>query len=208
MAVLIHLAYSPWSEKARWALDHHRVVHRRVAYVPMLGEPMLRLVSRRFRGRVTVPVYLEGSRVLSDSFEIAQHAERVGTGAPLFPPGRLDEIARWNARGESILAAGRALVVERSRDHAGARAESIPPFIPKAFHGAMDPIVRAGFDHVARKYRLAGAAPEVNLRAVRAGLEEARVALRERPYLLDGFTYADIALATALQAVCPVDSNT
>ena len=38
MVDLYSLVYSPWSEKARWALDHHRIAYRRVRYEPVIGE--------------------------------------------------------------------------------------------------------------------------------------------------------------------------
>ena len=53
---LIHLPYSPWSQKARWALDHHGIAYRTQKYLPMLGEPYLRWRTGRWRRRATVPV--------------------------------------------------------------------------------------------------------------------------------------------------------
>ena len=55
---LVALSYSPWSEKARWALLHHGVPFREIEYVPILGTPWLRWVARRASGRVTVPTLL------------------------------------------------------------------------------------------------------------------------------------------------------
>src|SRR4051812_15683513 len=99
----VAIDYSPWSEKARWALDLRRVPYREEAYVPMLGELPLRLRLRRFTGPMTVPVlFTEDGRALTDSLAIARFAEEVGRGAPLFPSGRDGEIARWNERSEAI----------------------------------------------------------------------------------------------------------
>ena len=130
MAHLIALSYSPWSEKARWALDHHRVPYRYEEYVPMLGEPLLRLRLRRPTGKVSVPVLLDEGRAFTDSFDIARHAERVGSGDPIFPEAVLAEIMRWNERSNAGLAAGRALTVERTGKSPEAKAEALPPFIP------------------------------------------------------------------------------
>ena len=71
MTEFVALSYSPWSEKARWPLEHHGIEFREHQYVPLLGAPRLRLRLRRLRGRVTVPVLFTRDRVLADSFAIA-----------------------------------------------------------------------------------------------------------------------------------------
>ena len=53
---LVSLSYSPWSEKARWALDHHGIEYRNIAYTPMLGVPRLRMRLRAMRAKITVPI--------------------------------------------------------------------------------------------------------------------------------------------------------
>lgn len=49
-------SFSPFCERARWALDHHGISYREVEQVPMLAEITLRIGVRRFRGPVTVPL--------------------------------------------------------------------------------------------------------------------------------------------------------
>src|SRR6185369_10337053 len=72
MTELIGIPYSPWSEKARWALDVRRVPYVSRLYKPLVGEPMLRLALRRWRGAVSVPVLREDNgRMLADSLAIA-----------------------------------------------------------------------------------------------------------------------------------------
>ena len=41
---LVSLKVSPWSERAKWALDHQRLSYQVVEHAPFLGE-------RRLRGR-------------------------------------------------------------------------------------------------------------------------------------------------------------
>ena len=41
---LYSIPYSPWSMRARWALDHHRIPHRSREWVPLLTEPVLRQI--------------------------------------------------------------------------------------------------------------------------------------------------------------------
>ena len=195
------IPYSPWSEKARWALDLRRVPYREEAYVPMLGEPLLRLRLRRFRGKVTVPVlFTEDGRALRDSFDIARFAEEAGQGPTLFPAGRDAEIARWNERSEEILRAGRALSVAKAMEDAAAREEAVPRLIP----ARLRPLVgRAGVAFLRAKYRL-GVDQEAETQIIAEGLRQWRSALGGRRYLHDALSYAEVAMAVSLQLAVPV----
>src|SRR5690606_17418493 len=95
MRSLVGLVYSPWTQRARWALDHHRVVYRSEPYTPLLGELALRRRLGRFRGRVSVPVLFTDAAVIDDSVAIARHAEAVGSGGPRFADA--DAVTRWVA---------------------------------------------------------------------------------------------------------------
>ena len=82
-------SFAPWCDKARWALDHHRVAYDYVQHVPLMGELPLRLAARRPLGRVTVPLLVDDGQVLMDSFEIARHfvlGGRVERAAPWIGP--------------------------------------------------------------------------------------------------------------------------
>src|SRR4051812_21189698 len=116
MIELTALPFSPWSEKARWALDHHRIDYQYHEHIPLLGEIRLRILMRKPRGRVTVPVLHDGDAWITDSFEIARYADRIGRGARLFPDDKLPEITEWNLRSEAALGAGRALRMLASAD--------------------------------------------------------------------------------------------
>src|SRR5580698_1853504 len=98
MIELLGLVYSPWTEKARWALDVRRVLYTFRPYQPILGEPALRLKLGRLRGRVSVPVLtLDDGRVLADSADIARWADGRGEGPRLFPPEHEAAIAGFVA---------------------------------------------------------------------------------------------------------------
>jgi glutathione S-transferase len=195
------IPYSPWSEKARWALDLRGVPRREVAYSPFLGEAALRVRLRRFSGKITVPVlFTEDGRALGDSFEIARFAEEVGRGATLFPAGREAEIARWNARSEEILRAGRALSVAKAMDEPAAREEALPRGVP----GALRPLMgRAGVALLRAKYGL-GLDREAEVKIIVEGLREWRAALGGRRYLGDALSYAEVTMAVSLQLAAPV----
>jgi glutathione S-transferase len=201
--VLFQLLYSPWSEKARWALDHHRLSYRRVEYLPMLGAPLLRARTRRLRGKVTVPALVDGPTVVFDSFEIARYAEERGSGAPLFVRGA--EASAWNARAEALMHAGRARVTVRVGQSAAARRETLPPWARKTGPLAT-PLVRLGIGYLTRKYALDAASLSDHEATMRRELVALRHALAGgRTYLLgDAFSIADIAMAASLQFVQPV----
>src|SRR5688572_15609277 len=108
---LLHLPYSPWSERARWALDAKDVTYIPRRYQPVVGEPALRLqLGRqlgRWRGPVSVPILFTATGPLTDSLDIARWADAHGSGPALFPTGADDTIAAWCRRSDDALAAGR-----------------------------------------------------------------------------------------------------
>jgi glutathione S-transferase len=203
MRTLVGLAYSPWTEKARWALDHHAIPYRFDDFLPMIGEPFLRVRTRRLGGRITVPVLLDERVELGDSFDIARYTDEIGTMAHLFPEGTLQTIRTWNDASERALAAGRSLVISRMAGSSAAQAESLPRFVPRAARDFLAPIAKTAIGFLARKHQ----SVELLARAsetVASMLGDLRTALGGRPYLLDRFTYADITTAVVLQVVRPV----
>src|SRR5688572_7159844 len=106
MTELLGLSFSPWSEKARWALDVRRVRYRFRHYQPLIGELELRVRTRRLRGVVTVPLLIDdGGRVYDDSAAIARFADTQGEGPALFPAEHEAAIARFIELSERGLAA-------------------------------------------------------------------------------------------------------
>lgn len=195
------IPYSPWSEKARWALDLRGVPYFEQLYVPMLSEVGLRFSLRRLGGKVTVPVlFADDGRVCADSLAIARFAAATGRGPTLFPAGRDSEILRLDERSEEILAASRALSVAKAMDDAAAREEAVPRFLP----ALLRPMVgRMGVVYLHRKYGTS-LDREALARTIAAGLRGLREELAGRPYLFDELSYADVILAVSLQLVAPV----
>ncbi len=203
MPELVAESFSPWSEKARWALDHHRIRYRYREYVPVIDEPWLRWRLGALMGRVSTPTLLTDDASPRDSYAIAEWAERHGAGVPLFPAGRAAAIGTWNACSETGLAAGRIRVVARMAEVPGAATEMLPPGIPGMLHPVLGAAAGATFAYLRWKYGFGSdvAASDQNLRTV---LEDLRAALAGRAYLFDELTYADIAMGVVLQMVRPV----
>jgi glutathione S-transferase len=210
MTELLGLVFSPWTEKARWALDVRRVPYVFRHYLPLLGEPALRVKLRRFTGRVSVPVLTTGDgHVLADSTDIARWADGRGAGPTLFPAEHEAEILRYVALSERALAAGRALSLTRMRADDEALAEMVPSPIRGAL-GRLAPRLGAlGVDRTRRKYVDPLTDEEAQRRVLVGALEEIRATLAKGApgegvkTLLGRFTFADIAMAQALVSVEP-----
>ncbi len=201
---LLHLSSSPWSERARWALQSRRVDYQPRTYKPLLGEPELRWRLRKWSGPVSVPVLLTADGALGDSWQIAQFAARHGSGPELFPAADLARIEAWNTLSEQGLAAGRALSLARVLRDPAALAELLPP----ALRGVpgMEAVAAGGVRRTLAKY---GASAEGNTEALAAVLEKLRDDLAHSPStatprtLLAEFSYADITMAQVLVFVRP-----
>lgn len=207
---LIQIPFSPWSEKARWALDHHRIGYRSVDHVPMVAEPLLRALARDLRRPATVPVLIDGKTVLSDSFAIARWADERGSGTRLVPEELEGAIVRWDARAEAMMRAARARLMHRLIADDAALLESVPPPLDRLGR-AMLPVARSAARFVADKHGATSVPPAEAEAAISAGMDAALRALEAagpaadaRRYLVGGrFTQADLSLACALQFVSP-----
>lgn len=200
---LIALRYSPWSERARWALDHHHIAYRELRHEPVIGELKLRRVVSPRKGRYTVPVLLTGKEVLTESWDIAQYADRVGSSAKLIG-AREKEIGAFNERVDSAMSAGRALFTRRLLASGAARDETLPRQIPRPLRVLLRPMTWLGTRWFSNKYGLAAYDPVRALEELRRLLDSMRAKLGGGDYLLGSFSYADILGAVALQSVVPV----
>lgn len=199
-------SFAPWCEKARWALDHHGVGYTYIEHVPLLGERRLRRAARQTPA--TVPLLVDGDEVLMSSFAIARYAERTGTGAPLIPDEHDAAITAWNARSDAVMTAGRALLLGRMRTSRAALREQLPAFVPRVLRPALTGVAAAGVTHLVRKYAIDTAAVADHEATCRDGLDALRAALAGGLHLVGGrLSYADIAMAAALQFILPVDGR-
>lgn len=203
-ATFVAFPLSLWSERARWALDHHEVAYVERGYTPLLGAPSLRWKMRRLRGGVSLPVLLDPTGAAwIQSLEIARYAESTGGGAPLFRRGNEEAIARWSARSDAAIRAARALTRDRLADDPEAQREALGRVVPRGLAGFLRPTASFALRRVQRRDRQRDhdAAPRARLRDV---LVELRAALGGRRFLLgDALSYADIAMAAALLGVDP-----
>jgi len=203
MRTLYGLSQSPWTEKARWALDHHSVAYRYHEHVPVLGEVLLRAKARsRPKGtKASVPLLADGNAAFCSSLEIARHAESIGRGEPLFPKDRDDEIVRWADLSDRVIGAGRARVLAGLRVNREAQREALPSFIPGVLRGVLTPMATTAAMFLGSKYDVSRDPDAEGEAVLRPAFEGLRKELGGRPYLLDGFSFADIAMAASLQTL-------
>ena len=203
------LNYSPWTEKARWALDHHRVEYRYREHKPFLGEPALRWRTRkRPAGRpASVPVLIERNEVILDSLDIARHADRIGSGASLFGAEREREILEWCGASDRAMQFGRALIVSALGNSDDALIESLPPEIPKPLRPAMRGIAKAGTKFILRKYDADPNAHAANLAKMVEFCQRLADGLDDQPYLLGSLSYADLSCAVVVNGFAPLTSR-
>lgn len=201
---LYGLSYSPWTEKARWPLDHHRIDYRYREHLPMLGEPIIRLAAGRPFGKVSVPLLVAGARRVGDSFDIATWADQNGTGETLFPERQLPEIRRWNARSNDALTGGRALVIAAVLADEDAQLESVPLALrqPEALAKAS---ARAASHFLRRRYESGHRGDEAHREAIHSALADWRERLDGSDFAFEYLTFADISMAAVLGMVVPMD---
>jgi len=201
---LYYLPYSPWSIKARCALRHHAVAVREREYTPVLGEPALRLRLRKFGGRVSVPVLFTPAGVLTDSWEIALFADRVGSGAALIPNEKRALIAEWNAASERLLSAARSCAMLRVLHAPQAALESLPAPVARLLGERGGVLAVRVFN---AKYAIRPEQQADYHAQVRQELSRLRQALAGgRRYLLDQLSYADFAMAVGIACLLPLPS--
>jgi glutathione S-transferase len=192
------LSVSPWTEKARWALDHHEVAYRYREHTPLLGEPALRWRTRgRARGtQATVPLLIDGRERIGDSHAIALHAERRGQGEPLFPGEHREAIAAWQRDSEATMHAARVLVAQALLENHNAQVEMLPPQIPGPLRRPLRLLAQSGAAFIARKHDAGPERRAESLRAIKQFAERVRQQLEGREHLVgERLTWADISAA-------------
>jgi glutathione S-transferase len=209
-ATLYTISYSPWSARAEWALNLCGVPFEKREYLPMLGEPMLRARLRDFTGKVSVPAFIDRDVRIVDSRKIAEHAVKVGSSpVSLFPAEDGLELDRWHRLAEKMLESGRALVAWKTAQSEERMLASVPFPTP----GPLKPVGRGlamlGIHFLSEKYDFDPAAAERHRQIIRLGMIALRDALeqREEPFLLGRLSWADIAMASAMQVVNPAPNE-
>lgn len=151
MIQLYTFTISHFSEKARWALDFEKVRYSERRLLPGPHQ----LVTRRLARRSSVPVLVEGRRVIQGSSAILDYLEQEVPGCRLAPDAR---VAAWSRELESKADHAFGLGVQRifyavllaERETVIDLWTQGGPFWGRAFYGAAYPLVARV---VARMYK-------------------------------------------------------
>lgn len=199
------MSYSPWTEKARWALDHHKIPYQYHEHLMMFGMPELRWHFGLFRTDLTVPALRSDTEKIIDSYRIAQYADHIGEHDPLFPEHCLRGIEQLNHLCESALDTARALVLTHMSQDPEAQKEALG-FLPKPLRGILRPMAFVGLAYIRREFEVKPDSEKNLLDRYRTILKDLRDKYRSTgsDYLLGTFSYGDILAAIALQGVSPV----
>jgi glutathione S-transferase len=204
--LLIDLAFSAWSEKARWALDWKGFAYRRKEYLPMIGDREL----RRLSGQEEVPVLVLGDgRAIADSTRIALFAEDSSEARALLPKdarARADALRWQDWAGEVLSPCLRTLIGDSlARDSAAAHA-TIHPDAPFWVRWAAPVAVPIGVRGFLKAYDVTPATIERARWRLPILLGELGAALDggSRTFLTgESFSLADLAVASALALLSP-----
>lgn len=203
--VLWHLKVSHYNEKARWALDHKRVPHRRQAAVP--GRH--RGLARRLTGGDTLPALRIDGETIGDSTRIIARLEQRYPNPPLYPSEpseRRRALELEEFFDEQLGPHVRLLVLHHTLPEAtlmlGAFAPDLSGIGLRAARTAFPLIRRA----VVKELEITSASVELAFEQLAAAGEYFRAELQPTGYLVgEQFTVADLTLASLLApAVAPV----
>ena len=203
-ATLHGLSYSPWTERARWALDHHGVAYRWVVHRLYLDERGLRRRARVAPGeRASVPLFVEGDTILRDSIDILKHADVVGRGTKLVEdPRALDALV---AMFEPGLQAMRGRVTAGTIESSACIREHGAEVVPAFMAGLLAPVVVRAARFIGDKYGAVLERDGQNLETIRATLRAARSRIdTTRVPDARSLRAEHILLATFLQGIRPV----
>lgn len=165
----------------------------------MIGELSLRGARRVVGQKITAPsMVLDDGRWLTDSWEIALWADSEAQGK--FFRGQHKIIEGLQAHAERFLTLLRPVVLERMAQEPRALEESLPAIFPSILHRPLRLVGAVGVRYLLQKYER----PTVKKHEVLDLLDCFRKAIRNRETVLDdGFSYADVLIATALQMIKP-----
>ena len=196
--LLVGESFSPWTKKARWALEHCGLDYDYQEYTPTLSEPGLRWKMKKLLGSVSVPVLFADRKILRGSWEIACYANDTVGGKRL---GDMQIIEPWNDLSEAALAEGRTRIVRSILNNNQALEEGLPAFVPSFLRRPMRFMAKDAVRRLDRKY-----AHLVKPGSLDIALQEIRNGLSESPneFLLDSFSYADITMAVVMEVIAPI----
>uniref|UniRef100_A0A383VMC5 GST N-terminal domain-containing protein n=1 Tax=Tetradesmus obliquus TaxID=3088 RepID=A0A383VMC5_TETOB len=213
---LFYLPPSPFSWRAKWALDAAGISYKCSPYgfSPFyLGELPFRWRIGKLFERITAPMMLlpseQGGGLLTDSTDIARWADAHSSSpGQLFPADRLKEVDRWLQAADALLSLFRREMAEAGLKEPRIVDSMLPPGLSGLSLVVARYSVRCIFQRLATKYKQDDAAAQADQVAADLAAAAAAVAAHPAKLLLPGssqLTYAEIALASALNKAAEVN---
>ena len=201
LPVLWQMRFSHSNEKARWALDHKRIAHRRRSVLP--GLHVLR--AKRLYGGETLPVLVLGGETIPDSARILAALERLHPDPPLYPAAGADReraLALERHFDDELGEHVRRALFEDMLPDARVSVEVFAngqPRPARVAYGALFPALRPVFR---RALGITPASAALGRSRILAGLDRIEAELRAGDYLVgDRFTVADLTAAARLSPI-------
>lgn len=200
---LLQFLRSPYNEKARWALAHHGVEHRRRSLLP--GPHVLAL---RGTGQSQTPVLVRGGHTIAGSGAIVRALDE-GSARPLVPrdAALLAEASALEARFDDALTPRmRVLVLHSLLEIPSAWVATFAEEESAASRLFYRSVLTVAGPVIARKYGLSSQGAEDGARAVREALDLVAERSRATGYLVgSSFGLADLTAAASLAMVFGAD---
>ena len=202
---LVGMTASVATQRVLWALDYTEVPYTFEDYIPQISTPWLRARTRKWRGRISVPVLLGHGCCLLDSWDIALQINQDQPMAGLIPTQCQHEVEAMIQLSELIFNAARVLMLERALGDDEALLGAFPEMFPTWARRPMLPVMRKTFRDLQKKYGEPGMTSEQQVERLGHCMTQVREQLDGKPYLLDrGFSYADMTVIAAMAMVKPV----
>jgi glutathione S-transferase len=203
---LFGMSYSPWTQKARWAMDRQGITYKYHEHLVLLGLPELWWKTGASPLSYTLPILKDGARVLMESWDIARYADekRQPGKETLFPEDKLSEIEECDRLAETGLDALRALLIRRLMRDKETQREVLPGAIPGFARSALTSMARMAVGHVQRAFPVQETSDAELESRFEAGLRELRARLKGGGHVVGNrLTYADIGMAMLVQGLEP-----
>ena len=199
--LLWHIPLSHYSEKARWALDHKRIPHRR----RVLGADYLIRAWRATR-RGTLPILWLDGRAIGDSTRIIAALEDRYPEPPLYPAdaaARRRALALEDEFDESLGPALRAAIVTPLfRHNPDLALRVLTTGMPDKAYRTLRPLLWIFPTYYRLRHKIRDADLEADRASVGAALDRIEQERQGRCYLVgDAFTVADLTAAALLGAL-------
>ena len=202
MPTLYVIHHSPWSERARWVLLHHKIAFQEREHVPLIGELALRMRTS-VKGKASVPLFVDDDVAVQGSFAIGEWVDQRGKRDKLFPEGSRETIKKLYDELEDPLSAAREAFVRDLMTDEEAQLESLPPMLRSLPFASLS--AKIGTTFVASKYNARVGSVDDR---IRAGLRAVSEALATKDYIFgESFSFADIVGASIVQAIAPGDDK-